>query len=98
MKKFFLNEWTFVISLLSIISVCFISTGFRCDDYGSIVINFFGSLLLISLVMSTLFTDLSKKIKYVVYGFMLVCLVFSMSSCGVTRDGCPDTRNYIGYK
>ena len=98
MKKFILNEWTFVISLLTFIFVCFLSTGFRDDSYYGIVINFFGSMLLISLVISVLYLNMSKKIQRVVIGFVIVMLLISMSSCRTTRNGCPDTWNKVGYR
>jgi len=98
MKKFILNEWTFVISLLTFIFVCFLSTGFRDDTYADVVINFFGSLMLIALVISVLFVNVSKKLQMVVIGFVVVMLVISMSSCGTTNYGCPYTRGMTGYR
>jgi glycerol uptake facilitator-like aquaporin len=97
MKKFILNEWTFVISVLTFIFVCFLSTGFRDDSVADVVINFFGSLMLISLVISVLYVNVSKKLQRVVVGFVIVMLVISMSSCGTTKYGCPYTRNMVGY-
>jgi glycerol uptake facilitator-like aquaporin len=100
MKKIILNEWTFVISLLTFIFVCFLSTGFRDDSYADIVINFFGSLMLIALVISVLYVNVSKKLQRVVVGFVIVMLIISLSSCGVSRNGrgCPDTQHLVGYR
>ena len=93
MKKIILNEWTFVISVLTFIFTCFLSTGFSDDTFADIVINFFGVLLMFSLMVAVLFSDVSKKLQKVVLGFVILMLVISMSSCSSSRVryGCTNS-------
>lgn len=99
MKKLILNEWTFVLSVLGFLFVCFLTTGFRNDNYGSIVINFLGGMMLVSLVIFTMIEKLPRKLKYVVYGFTLVMLMVSMSSCSTTGYGCKGkSKSITGYR
>lgn len=99
MKKIILNEWTFIFSVLSFVFVSYLTTGFSNNDFASIIINFFSTLLLVSLVISVLVTDISKKLKWVVYGFVMVMFMISMSSCSTSGYGCRGKSKYItGYR
>ncbi len=100
MKKITFNEWTFTLSLLGFLFVCFLSTNFSNQSFADILINFFAGLILFSLVIVMLITNgIPKRLKMIVYGFMLmVVLILSMSSCGTTKYGCPDTRYMTGYR
>ncbi len=99
MKKITFNEWTFTLSLLGFLFVCFLSTNFSNQSFADILINFFAGLILFSLVIVMLITNgIPKRLKMIVYGFMLMVLVLSMSSCGTTKYGCPDTRYMTGYR
>ena len=98
MKKITFNEWTFTLSVLGFILFCYLSTNFSGNIFTTMLINVFATMILISLVITMLITKgISRRLKFIVYGFMLMVLVLSMSSCGTTKYGCPLTRSMSGY-
>lgn len=101
MKKLILNEWTFVFSVLSLISVCFLSTGFKSETYADIVVNFFGFMLSISFLIFVIVSDeIQVRMKYVVLGFIFFgMIVGTLSSCSsVPRYGCTNSKYKTGHK
>lgn len=99
MKKLIFNIWTFVLVVLTFLLVCFLTTGFRNDSYGDIVINFFSGMLLIALVVNVIIhDDIPRKLKYLVYGFFFMVLMVSMTSCSSPRYGCTKSKYKTGHK
>lgn len=100
MKKLIFNIWTFVLVVLTFLLVCFLTTGFRNNTYGDIVINFFSGMLLISLVVNVIIHDnIPRKLKYLVYGFFIMVVMVSMTSCSTSGYGCKGkSKSITGYK
>jgi hypothetical protein len=99
MKKITFNEWTFTLSILGFLSLCFLSTNVGYVSLMDIIITIFAGLILFSLVITMLITKgIPKLLKFIVYGFFILMVIVSMSSCGTTKYGCPYTRGMTGYR
>jgi len=102
MKKLISNnlQWVFTIGMfVTIISMWKYNNSL--DELGVIglLINMFLMMLLFSLVVAILVSgNTTKWLKRVTIGIVVLIVVSSMSSCGVTRSGCPTNSGYMGYR
>ena len=61
-----------------------------------LIVNIFLILTIFILILGMILVDI-KWLKKTIIGFVILMVIISMTSCGVTRVGCPQHYGFSGY-